>query len=1304
MNTIDQNIVLSSLNQSLVPGASLVDGRTELDRLAFFADFASLVNFFDHTNTVHGNWCPFILKDPVFLLAHISATRLHHWKSLYRNEMTRLTNLSIQADVDITVTGAIVNHLLDQLTEICMHIERWTFYMLQSFDYDLKKYVLREVKNTFSEYFWALMTFRDVISRSTPAAGVDPVQYFLFDSYDDITWKRSRGLRPYWEVLKIDESLVKNTKTAAENINCCYPALKNAGKVIFSFLHTIVEHAPHEYERVKKRRSKYPDTTLIRTFEKLLRIYQDEQNRLSQKHLGFYYRDILKQTLQQAIADQVYVCAELAKTNTVYSLGRGTLLNAGTDTQNNPVTFATTGQASLNTATILNAYTLAVAPLTKTLSTLFTQSIPSPGLITKDEQGKVIGWETFGGSEPIGAMQVSTGLILASPILLLQEGDRTITCHLVFEKEISLEFLNAGNYYLSTQAAWLDITSVAEFTQPVFKQVTLTINLPASQPSIVSFAKNPEGMASQWPMLKMEFNCFSDPSDPPVLNEITIEVKAAKLKNFQLYNDYGGLSSKTPFPLFGNIPSVNSNFFIGSAEMFSKPLRSLYMELAWDKSLPDNFQSYYQFYNDYIDGIEQQQLAQQAAEQAAASKPEAPPAGGGGFFGTIGKIFGTLFNPIKKIGKLVGAGAKAVGKLVGGLFSAPRSDADTTPAPDPINIPFNNVCFTVSFSMLDTHSWNLMNVVNVTKVTAGDGNVSFIPYANDGGCLPIATAGPLLFETESADPDKCFLLNGSYFGVPSNDPAMSPFPGTPDACIQLQPLIYSDQSRTGFIKMTLTGPSDGFGTAVYPSVVAATTLENALVISRKPTDPPTPLIGPVNPPFIPKAAGFIAHYSASVTYVFNSTKDDYPIQCFLFSPMANGLIYNNLPGDQVTVGKNITTMPGAKKISKGLPLYPSFPYKGALFLEMDSVIAPSELSLYFQLAKSYGKIPSGNNCHFSYLSNSGWNDLPLLSDGTNQFSCSGIVKVDIPSDISNTNAFIGVDKYWMSIGVTGDPALFSNTVFLKTNGFCATRTGDTFLSDITAPVLAADLIKKPMAAIPLITSLIQPFASFGGKAAEDDSSMNQRISTRLKTKDRAITPEDFYRLIRFAYPEIYYVKAVFDKVSKTTGVYVAKAFDDGSSLSAYAPLITECNESDIQAFLLKRVSVFSGITVSNFDLQFVEVHAEIELEDDFQPEGVFKKINDGLNIFLSPWIASDNPQIKIDQGLSDSQVAAFISTIDGVLSVTDIRFNSWIMKDGARQVIAPGGENEMVPVNDTTLFVSAMNHSIKVTQEITAAI
>ena len=100
-------------------------------------------------------------------------------------------------------------------------------------------------------------------------------------------------------------------------------------------------------------------------------------------------------------------------------------------------------------------------------------------------------------------------------------------------------------------------------------------------------------------MLRISFNSVADLADPPILKAIAIGVAVSDIQTFQLYNDFGALSTKMPFTPFGTVPVKNSNFIIGNNEIFSKPLDSLFIELNWN-NLPKDFFNYYKEYNGYL--------------------------------------------------------------------------------------------------------------------------------------------------------------------------------------------------------------------------------------------------------------------------------------------------------------------------------------------------------------------------------------------------------------------------------------------------------------------------------------------------------------------------------------------------------------------------------------------------------------------------------------------------------------------------------------------------------------------------------
>jgi hypothetical protein len=488
------------------------------------------------------------------------------------------------------------------------------------------------------------------------------------------------------------------------------------------------------------------------------------------------------------------------------------------------------------------------------------------------------------------------------------------------------------------------------------------------------------------------------------------------------------------------------------------------------------------------------------------------------------------------------------------------------------------------------------------------------------------------------------------------------------------------------MKLSLSGPSYGFGSTLYPNVVSDIALQNALNIINK-KDP----IAPANPPFVPQLTAFSANYSASYQYTFNaaSTSATYPIQCYLYAPFANYAVYDSSQPDTgytYTIGST-----GISEPPSGISLWASVNYKGYLFLEFSNLQPANALNIFFGLARNFTTAARGGSPDYYYISNAGWKTLPLLSDGTDNFSCSGIIKVNVPDDISNSGTVMPGNNYWFCIAVNDDPASYSQTVFLKTNGFTAQRTGD-FTSMSTAPLIAAATISKPQSAIPQIATTAQPFPSFGGKAAEDHDQMSLRVSNRLKTKDRAASAEDYFRLISQHYNDVYYTKPVFDAKSKKTNLYVVKAYDSWTEPNAFLPMISTCQEDHITAFLQSRTSVFTSINVANFEFQYVRIVVNISIADGFEPLSLQKNISQALDIFLSPWISSNDPQIIIDQEISDTQVADLIRNIPGVMGVSNIYFQTWMANT------PPGtstNKRTVAPLVAAALMVSSMDHQIK---------
>lgn len=1225
MKEIDQNIAIRSLNQHLFADPLLIDGRTEIDMLAFLSGFATLINFYDQDNKVNGNWKPFLLKDPFFLLASISKTNISEPYANYLNICTKLQKMLLAKQVDESYSKDLpnmFNQLFDQLTNVFMHIKEWMYYM-QKFDgdYELKNYVIRQFKLKYSQCFWAVIYFRKDLFLSSAINGISPIDtgnFLVFDSYNETVWKQDADKNPYWEILQFKHPINENSHIDF------FQALKKVGDDLFELFHSIVHHSTTAFENLKVAGG-YPDTTLLRTFVHVLKIHQIQLNDISSQHLEFYYKEILQQTKELSKPDHVFVCAELAKKDATFNLSKGILFNAGLDAQEIPVLYETTEASYLNPAIISAAFTLAKQKNDGFYS-FQLQNILNPGIVQQDENGHVNKWNTFGGALSQISVSLTSGIIFSSPILLLREGQRNITLNVVFEKEFDIRFLQHATFYLSTQLAWLPVAVQGLIGKS--NTATVLINLDAAQPSIECFTKSPDEVSNAlWPMLKIEFNSFSNGLEPvaPVITSLEIKVDVANIKTLQLYNDFGLLSTKLPYQPFGPAPLLNSSFMIGSNEIFSKPLSSFIIELDWD-TLPNDFSDYYQPYNEYLNSVKN-----------------------------------GVENPL-----------------------APISIIENQ---------INNNCFTANTYILENKVWNVLYMHKQNSCAIENNNTfSCIPYKSVGDNAVMPNVSDPLFTTIDNGKD-AKLIGSSFYAYQKPLDGKNAWECYPT--IQNTVLELTETSANGFMKITLSGPSFGFGSQIYPNVVYNTASANEIILAQK--EPGIPLKTQPNQPFAPKLKSVTAHYSASDLYKFNTVTETNPLQVFSYFALENHKLFDSnktLSDNAFGMNRAIGT---SKKNINGVPLFSSFLYDGYLLLEMKDLIPAKSINLYFELTREYDFKTVNEAFECFYLNKNGWTKLLVLADGTNNLSCTGIIQVNVPTDIANENFIHLNNNCWICLAIKGNPLSYAQTVLVKTNGIKLERSKSSVSTD--TPILASHVVTGLQNTIPQIANMVQPFPSFGGRVAENNEIKNQRVSYRLKTKDRAVTAADFYLLVKQEFPDVFYSKTNFNSATKTIETYVLKGYNNSTEPNAFTPLINSSRIKEINTFLSERTSGFNTIQVLNFNVQYVQLVVDVETELSFQIEGIKGEINNALNLFLSPWIKDSGKQIAIGQPISNGQISRFLMEIKGVLKVNDVSFQVYSLDESNNKILditAFTNKGMIKPTMSSIIFNSYMDHLINI--------
>lgn len=121
------------------------------------------------------------------------------------------------------------------------------------------------------------------------------------------------------------------------------------------------------------KRLSQPHLVLLFVFLQLLRYPQQQFKALTQRYIDFYYKEVLKLSTKEEVADKVNVIFELAQGEERNIIKQGTLLNAGQDSQGINLNYATDEDIVVNQAQIGSVKTLFLETIYISLENIHNQ-------------------------------------------------------------------------------------------------------------------------------------------------------------------------------------------------------------------------------------------------------------------------------------------------------------------------------------------------------------------------------------------------------------------------------------------------------------------------------------------------------------------------------------------------------------------------------------------------------------------------------------------------------------------------------------------------------------------------------------------------------------------------------------------------------------------------------------------------------------------------------------------------------------------------------------------------------------------
>jgi hypothetical protein len=345
---------------------------------------------------------------------------------------------------------------------------------------------------------------------------------------------------------------------------------------------------------INSRSDVQPHYALFIAFLRLFQIAQNDLNDFTQRHLDFYYEKVLGLKKHDGEPDKVHVLFELAKHVSQKPMAKGTLLDAGKDATGKDLRYKLDDQIIVNTAKISDLRSIYRPPEENEIIHFASQ--PASG--ESESQ-----WDAFGNSE-LPAAQI--GFAVASPVLLLKEGTRTITVNISFENEMAVPdddiSANALELYFSGEKEWIGPVAVTPDIISSAENVTglrFTCTLDPDQPAVVNFdatqlTGNFTG-ASPVLQIKIAQPAFLSFIQKAKVNSVRVDVEVSGVTSLSIENDQSALNAKKPFMPFGPQPVKGSSFYIGYEELLYKDITGLSLTLQW-LDAPSDFSDYYAGY------------------------------------------------------------------------------------------------------------------------------------------------------------------------------------------------------------------------------------------------------------------------------------------------------------------------------------------------------------------------------------------------------------------------------------------------------------------------------------------------------------------------------------------------------------------------------------------------------------------------------------------------------------------------------------------------------------------------------------
>lgn len=416
-----------------------IDGRTQEDILDFVLHFSKYINFYEQDLSI-ATWKDFFEQSTPFLIARIGKISTTKVEESYK----KVNNVFIETKSKESLRKLFEFVFDESILPILTWQESFENASDISPDFGLGRYISALRVSTLRDELLKFIHLKNGADNYISTRRTNWLSFNLASWDIDITDLYAVNI-PF-----------EDTDTEIKKLEKVQEVLTEFFNFFMKSIRGIVEKAPAYFEeslvplQAEYQKKHQPHLGLFFTFLRLFKFVQDDLNKLSQKHLDFFYQKALQIKPKAAVPDKIHVIFEVAKQIEQYKIEQATRLKGNKDLKGKDILFDLDSEIVIDKTQIADLKTLYLNPIVgnpvgKSMSeNTFLEGIYiAPTANSADGKGAAFtenqfpSWKTLGAKEskfykkekktpeihPKGRL----GWFFASPVLLLNEGKRTIT-------------------------------------------------------------------------------------------------------------------------------------------------------------------------------------------------------------------------------------------------------------------------------------------------------------------------------------------------------------------------------------------------------------------------------------------------------------------------------------------------------------------------------------------------------------------------------------------------------------------------------------------------------------------------------------------------------------------------------------------------------------------------------------------------------------------------------------------------------------------------------------------------------------